>query len=183
MITIEIEKPDLRLFGEECMALVRPVVRTVMADLALDLWQRMRIKLGGIGRGLFYTRMGRTHQASAPGDPPAKEFGDYLNSWTPVLLEEGDEITAGIYSEMFGEAGDPKRGRFLEYGTENMQPRPHVGPVSEEWEVEAQRKLDAIDRLPYGGPDASGRFRSSETGRFVAGADVLEDVARALGSR
>jgi hypothetical protein len=59
----------------------------------------------------------RYYRASAPGQPPAIRTGVYRASWRAKSVEGVDEAEVGT--------GDV-RGPWLEKGTENMAPRPHV---------------------------------------------------------
>jgi|SRR5215813_1212363 len=62
-----------------------------------------------------------THQASAPGEAPAIETGDYINSIGHEML---DPTTAIVYSTMM-------RGIWLELGTTRIAARPHFVPAAE----------------------------------------------------
>ncbi len=64
---------------------------------------------------------GGTHQASAPGQPPAIMYGDLLGSFF------SQKVRPGLY--MVG-SFDPNAGR-LEYGTPLILPRPVVRPAVE----------------------------------------------------
>ncbi len=58
------------------------------------------------------------HRASAPGDPPAPDTGQYRNSWSYA--------TGPGYVEI----GTPQeRGPALEFGSSTIEPRPHVRPT------------------------------------------------------
>jgi HK97 gp10 family phage protein len=62
------------------------------------------------------------HRASAPGDPPASDTGRLLGS-IEVVMRDG-----GLAAEI-GTALD--YGRFLEFGTKNVEARPWLQPA---WE-------------------------------------------------
>lgn len=67
--------------------------------------------------GRIYRRRGVSHQASAPGEPPASDTGRLVNSGrtefdVPKLL--GRVIWSTDYAEP------------LEYGTQKMEPRPYA---------------------------------------------------------
>lgn len=61
----------------------------------------------------------RPHRASAPGEPPAPDTSNYRDSWQ-VSFESGG-MTGMVATNL-------EYGLHLEYGTERMEPRPHVGP-------------------------------------------------------
>lgn len=101
-----------------------------------DLGNQMRLELSQPGRGRIYTtwfftdNAGRVrpggprppHQASAPGDPPAVDEGVLRASY-------GHNVDRGVNEDVliFG-TGDEK-AKFLEFGTHNMAPRPHLRPL------------------------------------------------------
>jgi hypothetical protein len=71
-----------------------------------------------------------THTASAPGQPPAIDTRDYIESWkTTEPAIEGNRVTARAYTDL--PSGDRKtlRGIYLEFGTDSMEARPHVRPA------------------------------------------------------
>jgi hypothetical protein len=71
--------------------------------------------------GRFYRRGKRFHRASAPGQFPAVDTGVYRASIT-YLVQRGATGWEGI-------VGTPmKVGRWLEFGTSRMAPRPHFRP-------------------------------------------------------
>lgn len=89
---------------------------TVLRDEIVDVMERStpsgKIYPGG-------------HQASAPGEPPAIDKGDYARSWKvgkPKLRRT--LITAIAYTDL--KVGKYLLGDLLERGTERMKPRPHV---------------------------------------------------------
>lgn len=73
---------------------------------------------------------GRTygsHQASAPGQPPAPDTGLYRASWT-FAVQGAD--TVAMYPQL--PAGDHpgQLGGWLEFGTSKMDARPHIRPTN-----------------------------------------------------
>lgn len=61
------------------------------------------------------------HQASAPGEAPKTDFGILAGSISAVKV--GDDVHVGT---------DVKYGRYLEFGTSNMAPRPWLIPSKEQ---------------------------------------------------
>jgi hypothetical protein len=73
--------------------------------------------------GEAYTRGGVTHIASQPGYPPNIDTAALMGSMHVEKDGPGRVIIAdGV-----------EYGILLEEGTENMSPRPFIGPVFEEW--------------------------------------------------
>lgn len=70
--------------------------------------------------GRLYRRGGVTHQASAPGEPPASDTGRLVGSITTFY--DQDKLT-GIVS------ANTEYAPFLEYGTAKMEPRPFMRPA------------------------------------------------------
>lgn len=66
--------------------------------------------------GRIYRFRGRPHRASAPGEVPASRSGR--------LLRSSDYKVSGWYQMRFGETVE--YAKFLEEGTRNMAPRPHL---------------------------------------------------------
>lgn len=76
----------------------------------------IKIIQGGSRSGRLYKRRSVTHRASSAGEPPKTDTGNLINNIT-VEKEGRLHYTAG------SRKGAPY-GRYLEYGTMNMQPRP-----------------------------------------------------------
>lgn len=70
--------------------------------------------------GIVYHRRGKAHQASAPGEPPASDLGNLINS---ITLRPDPKTLA-----VFVNAG-AKYAAALEYGTVRMEPRPYLRPA------------------------------------------------------
>lgn len=85
----------------------------------------MRRTLSQPGRGRLYARGTVTHRASAPGQAPAVDTGQYRASWRHRSQGIGSANPGGaLYTEQ-------RRAPFLERGTRTMAARPHAGPVAE----------------------------------------------------
>lgn len=67
--------------------------------------------------GLIYRRRGVTHQASAPGEPPASDTGNLVQNVTIEI--DAHNLKATITSN--AEYADA-----LEFGTTKMEPRPYM---------------------------------------------------------
>ena len=87
------------------------------------LWvNAVRVILSQPGSGRMYG----SHQASAPGQPPAVDTGAYRASWTHRALG----LSVSMYPDL--PAGDDPAGLggWLEYGTSKMAARPHARVAS-----------------------------------------------------
>lgn len=80
--------------------------------------------------GRVYRRGGKTHTASKPGDPPARDSSDLINR---IFHRVDDPQTVRVGSDMMY-AG------FLEEGTGKMEARPYLEPAIEQ-------EKDRIDNL------------------------------------
>lgn len=66
--------------------------------------------------GRIYTFRGRQHQASAPGESPANRTGK--------LAKSSDYKVRSAWEMVIGETAE--YAKYLEEGTENIMPRPHI---------------------------------------------------------
>jgi HK97 gp10 family phage protein len=101
-------------------------VRNAIATAALTVQTEAQNSVRQPGRGRVYKRGSRTHQASAPGDPPASDTGRLLGSIETTLLDNGfaAEVGTGV-----------AYGRHLEFGTSKIAPRPWLFPALEKHRV------------------------------------------------
>lgn len=86
-------------------------------------------------RGRTYKRGGRVHQASAPGQPPAIDKGQLVNSFRS---RKTGKTSAEIYST------DEPKAAGLEYGTSTTAPRPVAEPTLEKKREDLFNKAQAI---------------------------------------
>lgn len=70
------------------------------------------------------------HQASAPGEPPKTDTGVLVGSIKAVKV--GEDVHVGT---------DVKYGRYLEFGTSNMAPRPWLIPSKEQSQRAVSRQF------------------------------------------
>jgi hypothetical protein len=71
--------------------------------------------------GAVYPRGTITHVASSPGNPPRIDTGNLINS---IYEDE-----SGPLRRVIGVGADT--GEHLEFGTDDMQPRPFMGPMAQ----------------------------------------------------
>lgn len=138
MISLEFETPDVSGLAEEARQALWPRLRDAVEDAVMHLRNAIVVKVGGAGRGREYVRTkdGKIHRASLSGDPPARDYGDYVQSWMSEVLATDSEIDGQLGSSMWEE-----RGKYLEHGTSKMGPRPHVAPTIEEERAAIEARL------------------------------------------
>lgn len=97
--------------------------KDALDDVGMELHAIIVQTLSQPGSGATYPSRGGggEHQASAPGEPPAVDLGVYRGAWK---WEMAGEDAVDIYTE-------DDRGPALEFGSKNIEPRPHVRPSVE----------------------------------------------------
>ncbi len=88
---------------------------------AQNLRTRIIENLSTPGSGRTYSRGGRSHQASAPGDGPAVDTGRLRQSIAVVRVADGH----------YKVGTNVQYAPFLEFGTRRMAPRPFMRPALE----------------------------------------------------
>lgn len=81
------------------------------------------------------------HYASVEGEPPAVDTGTLRMSITHEVREEGNGKAVGVVGSILN---NPPYGRYLEYGTSQMKPRPWLSRAlneSIEFIKQAQKKI------------------------------------------
>jgi hypothetical protein len=138
-------------FGDFEVEVEEHVSESVM--LSLDaigklLVNKMRQKLNHGGTGHVYPSRnpGKAwHIASAPGEPPAPDRGEYRDSWTA----EAERTDSGVYALRLMSSLWDRFGRRLELGGWGggvfIAPRPHVRPVLEEATPEINTALERYE--------------------------------------
>jgi phage gpG-like protein len=91
---------------------------------------------GGLPGEAEFIKRGKPHRASAPGESPATDTGALMNS---IITRSKELVT---------EAGtDIKYAPGLEFGTENIEPRPFLQPaIDEVWPDEWKEITAAVQR-------------------------------------
>jgi HK97 gp10 family phage protein len=89
--------------------------------------------LRGPKSGRLYKRGKKFHQASAPGQAPANDFGFLANN---IKAEMTNELTASTFSLA-------PYSVHLEYGTRKMAARPFLRPAGEKVKAQAEGVLNA----------------------------------------
>ena len=105
-----------------------------LEKIAIKAVNEIKSMLSRPGTGAVYQHGNVTHQASAPGEPPAVDTGTYRNSWAWV--------SAGKGSSFYVDIGTPQvTGPILEFGSSRMAPRPHLRPAMEQVRATMQREI------------------------------------------
>lgn len=119
MINIQIRTKFNRI--PQIQASIRPSVSQVVRKTALDVEAEVKNEMRGPKSGRQYRRGSRTHQASAPGQPPAVDLGQLINS---IQVENVTDLTSKVGT-------NTEYAMALEYGSRRIRPRPVWRPVIE----------------------------------------------------
>lgn len=93
-----------------------PIVRALTEHLKGELM----LELSQPGTGRLYKRGKKEHRASAPGEPPTPDTGTLRNSIGTEYVDGAGYVGTHL-----------KYGRYLEYGTETIKPRPWMSTVAD----------------------------------------------------
>ena len=112
-IALRVEMDRTRVLSDQ----IRHRAWQVIRKAAFDIEAHAKASMSGPKSGVVYGN----HQASAPGEAPAIDTGNLINSLQ--IEETGDlEMTVSVNAE-YAEA--------LEFGTSKMAPRPFMEPATE----------------------------------------------------
>lgn len=89
---------------------------------ALQIEAAAKISMTGPKSGREYRRGKKTHQASGPGEAPAVDTGNLMNS-IQTTVESPMRAVVSVNAEY---------GVWLEFGTVHIAPRPFLGPAFEQ---------------------------------------------------
>lgn len=108
-VTLDVQAIDL-LYGRHAEAGIRSALGEYERILKTDVLNRP-------GTGKTYGQ----HQASAPGEPPARDLGNLVANTNadPDTREDGDDVVGTISS-------DAKYSAALHHGTERIAARPFM---------------------------------------------------------
>lgn len=128
----------------------RAGVKRDLDELGLLLVNELRLDLSKPGKGRVYTtyffqkggklyawpKRNKPHRASKPGDPPAVDEGILRASYghDAQLTQKGAELVIA--------SGD-KKAPYLEFGTSQMKPRPHLRPLMARNTIRIRRTVAA----------------------------------------
>lgn len=117
---IEIRPPadfDVTQLTEQAMRAVEATMKGAAMIVANDAKRRVQ---RGEKTGRIYVRRGIAHQASAPGQSPATDTGKLVSS----IVADAEGLTAYVEARAI-------YGKWLEYGTRHIKPRPFMVPAFE----------------------------------------------------
>lgn len=107
--------------GDEVIAAVRRgAFRGVVEATELVIGEATRLIVSTPKSGRIYRRRGIAHQASAPGEAPATDTGRLVQSGRAVY-DQANLLGLATWSTQYAP--------YLEFGTENMAPRPFARPA------------------------------------------------------
>ncbi|HVL03581.1 MAG TPA: hypothetical protein VM386_04000, partial [Acidimicrobiales bacterium] len=103
-----------------------------LPQVGLELTGQIKQTLSRPGSGRLYKgRRGRgDHRASAPGEPPAPDTGQYRNSWSWRMGAGYVEVGTNL-----------EQGPSLEFGSSRMAARPHARPTVAEYATTLGKRI------------------------------------------
>ena len=113
-------------------------VRDVIQETILEIETDLKAEMAEPKHGALYPRGYGTHQASAPGEVPAVDYGILINSVQTTM--ERDDL--GLVYE------GTEYAEVLEYGSVHMAPRPHMTPAADRARPKFSERMRGLeDRL------------------------------------
>lgn len=100
---------------------LRGKASAIVRKTTFDISAQAKTSMGPPKHGHEYRRGGKVHVASAPGEPPAIDTGNLINS---IQEDFPNEITGVVYTPV---AYAP----ILEFGGAHIAPRPFFTPAAE----------------------------------------------------
>ena len=111
---------------------MNPKAGEAVRSTAIDISYVAKRSMSGNKTGLEYKRSGgKSHRASAPGEAPAIDSGELVNS---IQNAQIDQLTAMSFSNM-------EYAPHLEFGTVHMAKRPFYVPAAEQAFPEFQKQM------------------------------------------
>ncbi len=115
---------NIKWNGPKVREQIRASVQDALSQIAIEGSSTIKQLLNQAGTGRTYKQKGgRRHQASAPGQPPAPNFGTLRNS-IQVDSSMASKLRFRIGTNLGASEGSPYP-LFLEFGTRNIAPRPY----------------------------------------------------------
>ena len=122
---------DFTRISDETRAGLSMAVKATALDIDRDVKKRIN---RGLKTGLFYTRRGVEHQASAEGEAPATDTGTLVSS---QYFKQTTELTATVGSRL-------AYAYYLEFGTRKILKRPAWIPAIEELTPKFNQRVDKV---------------------------------------
>lgn len=109
----------------------------VVEETLDDIDTTVQTGMAAGGRGRIYVRRGRTHQASAPGDMPARDLGNLAGSLQKEISRR--EHKGYYYTTV-------EYAPYLEFGTSRgIAPRPFMAPAAEQARAAFLRRMRRLE--------------------------------------
>ncbi len=115
-------------------AQLRRKARALVKRTAFGIEADIKVSMAEPKHGRTYKRKGREHQASAPGEAPAVDYGALVNS-IETVIEDDLHATVGTNQE---------QASVLEFGGAKVEPRPFLGPAFEKAAPEFEKGLKEL---------------------------------------
>jgi phage gpG-like protein len=144
-IRVHVRGDDANGLAEELMRELRPRMGNAVLAGVLILEGAVKEELSRPGTGRVYERGETTHQASAPGQPPAVDTGRLRNSITHAgPTWQGDSVEAEVgtnveYAAVLEYGGTTGKG-----GRVRLAPRPFMRPALERAESQVDAAMEAM---------------------------------------
>lgn len=129
---------DLRKILKEYETQVLANVKKAILTSAVKMHGEIVKGMKAPHSGRTYKRGGKMHTASAPGQMPAVDRGRLVGSIKWQSLQGGLAAFVGI-----ADGATVKYGKYLEYGTAHISPRPWLRPSYELVLPELRRAINA----------------------------------------
>lgn len=130
---IKVDIHEIRINPVDLDKFKKGVEDGLMALALMAQGEAQKSILRGPKSGRLYKRGKKFHQASAPGQAPANDFGFLANN---IKAEMTNELTASTFSLA-------PYSVHLEYGTRKMAARPFLRPAGEKVKAQAEGVLNA----------------------------------------
>lgn len=135
-VTIRLEgSAELQAALRQASGEIKGAVSRAVVGTALELQGNIKQSIArGPASGRVYEKYNprRTHQASAPGQPPMTDTGRLVNS---IEFDKIGDLTATVGSKLV-------YAPWLEYGTSRMAARPFFRPAVEEIRAKYIQRLE-----------------------------------------
>jgi len=130
--------------GPQAVEIIKQAARQGLSGAAIEVQSEAQRTLNREGRGRVYVkRGGRVHVASLPGNPPAKDTGNLGRS-----VQIDDRQLTQASNELRVRIGtDQPYGRWMEFGTRNIAPRPWLNRSLNQARPSALKRIDQAIRL------------------------------------
>lgn len=136
MIEVEIHVEGIKdKSSEEMAGIEKAIMDGLMATALVGQGIAQKSILQGRKTGYLYRRGKRVHQASAPGQPPANDFG-FLAQNIKAEINQTEAMTVELRSLA-------PYSVHLEYGTMHMAARPFLRPAGWQASIQGEKIVKA----------------------------------------